>query len=177
MNWIKSIFSRKPPKPATDEETAKLDAAYETGRGWSEEMCNVLNLFMAHRFSGLKDRYIAVLQDGLNSAQSNTDYSPIIAMRVEYQLFRENVETLKSKMTAEINEHMAEWINLSVAMEMESLVDELIEQTVKNTTQDILFAGLAAVLDRGEELKDADDAWRIANPELAAEQPLDEKEE
>ena len=97
--------------------------------------------------------------------------------QVDFQLFRENIEILKSTMTNEIVEHMVEWSELSKAMEMESAMNELIEHTVKKITEDIFFAGLNVFLENADELKDADNAWRQANPELAAEQPLDDKKD
>jgi hypothetical protein len=177
MNWIKSIFSRKVPEPGAQKKNPELEKAYEMGRKMSEDMCRALDSFISQRFLGLKERYIGVFQDGLNSAKSSTIYSPIITGRVDFQLFCENIEKLKSTMTNEINEYMVEWSELSVVMEMESHMNELIERTVKNITEDIFFAGVSVFLDNADELKDADDAWRQANPELAAEQPLDDKKD
>ncbi len=147
------------------------------GRKMSEDMCGDLDSFISQRFLGLKERYIAVFQDGLNSAKSSAVYSPIIAGKLDFQLFCENIEKLKSTMTKEINDYMVEWSEHFAAMEMESHMNELIEYNVKNITEDIYFAGVSVFLDNADELKDADDAWRQANPELAAEQPLDDTKE
>ena len=176
MNWFKSVFSRKAPKPDAQEKDPELEKAYAIGRSSAEEMSTDLESFISRRFVGLKDRYIGVFQDGLNSAKSSTDCSPIISARIDFTLFHKNIELLKGNMIGEIEEYMGEWIKFSALMEMESEVRKLIEQSVKNITEDIFFSGVGVFTEKADELKDADDAWRRANPKLAAQLPLHDKE-
>lgn len=180
MNWIKSIFSRKQkkePEPTEEPMDPKLQEAYEMGQKAAKEMEEDLDAFLAQRYTGLHDRYLGVFQDGLNLAKASTEYSPIIEGRVEYQLFRENVEELIEKMATEIDAQMAAWHEWDREIEMDGITSELITAKVKKITDNLTFAGLGLFLDNAEDLKEADDAWREAHPKLAAEQPLDEKEE
>ena len=172
MKWFKSIFSRKSSALEPQKQDPELEKAHEWGRKLAGEMNVDLESFMSQRFDGLKERYLGVLQSGLDLAKSSADHSPIIFGRVEYQLFREHVEELKGRMTDEINDHMAGWHKILAEIEMPDGIDELIAQNVKNVTQDIFFAGLSLFLDNADELKEADDIWKEGNPELADEQPL-----
>ena len=175
MNWFKSFFSRNVSEPNPQKQDPELERAYDLGQKWAGDMSDAMDLFVSKRFDGLKERYLSVLQDGLNSAKSSTDFSPILCGRVEFQLFRENLDELQIKMVAEIDDHMKEWKEIAAKIEMESAVNELIEHNVKIIADDLLIFATKVLLDNADELKSADDAWRHSNPELAAQQPLDHK--
>lgn len=152
----------------TDEERD----AYELGQDVAESMTDDLDDFIETRFGHLESAYLKVLENGLSDAKMSTDHSPIIVARVDFDLFRENVEVAKNKMLDEIGAEMVEWRSVMATLESDSYFEKLVKFRVEGIVEKLEFAGLDLFEKHQEEIVAADNVWRQKFPEQALKEPL-----
>ena len=67
-------------------------------------------------------------------------------------------------MTIEIRQRLEGWVKLSDEADLRVEFEALIANRVDNFASDLTAAGLKLLTDYADALKDADAAWRKANP-------------
>jgi hypothetical protein len=137
-----------------------------------EGMTADLEAFMDARFDPSFNRYLGVLRDRFEAAFDCPDAPPIIIARIEYKIFLENIDDLRSKMLSEISA-MSEWRDILDEVGMGVHFKKLVDHRVHNFMMNLKTAGLQIFLDSADRLREADDRWRAANPGKAAEFPVD----
>jgi hypothetical protein len=155
------------------EEQAKLAHAYERGRQAAQQFIDDLDKLIAVRFEPVFDGYLSVLQKQFNQCLTPKDAPPIIAARIEYKIFLENVEELHVKMTEEIKETLSSWLDFAQELQCRDDYDKLIGMQVQAFCRRLTETALQRMLDMAHALKFADDEWRADNPELSAKFPPD----
>ena len=133
-----------------------------------------LDAFMRTRFDRTFDAYLGVLRDCFDRAFDGPEAPPITLARIEFKIFRENVDELRSKMVPEISATLSGWRDLSDEMGMRVHFQRLIDHRIETFTTNLTTAGLQMFLGMADRLEEADDRWRAANPEKAAQFPPDE---
>lgn len=153
--------------------------AYKKGREFSEQAIAVFERFFEGRFGPVKKNFMEVLRKQLLEALHRTDAPPLTVGRIEYQIFCENVDKMQSDMRSEINLVMSDWLTTADAIGTRDDFVRLFETRVGDYLADLKLSGLHLLVDYAVPLKDADAAWRQANPEKAvdfAEEPLPDRE-
>ena len=147
---------RKRTKEIPVEETD----AYKFGQRAANSMTSDLDAFMDRRFAGVFENYLA-----------GGDAPPLTLARIEFNVFRENVSEMKSKMTDESLVASLEWVKAFDQVDGGEGAKLLVTSRGDRFCTDLTLAGLKLLTDYTEGLKDADIHWRKANPELSAKFP------
>lgn len=155
------------------KQDPKLTRAYEMGRKSAEAFAADLEKLMEIRFKPVSEGYLAVVQGQYNKCLSPADAPPIIAARIEYKVFLENVGELRGKMMHEIAATLSNWLDVADQIQLRDTFMELIRVTVERFCRELSQTGLQRLLDMAQALKLADDQWRVANPMLSEKFPPD----
>jgi hypothetical protein len=130
-----------------------------------------LEKLMAVRFKPVSDGYLRVIQGQYNKCLTPTDAPPVIAARIEYKVFLENVDELRGKMMDEIAVTLSDWLDIADQMQSRDTFTKLIQFKIEKFCRDLSDTGLQRLIDMAHALKLADDHWRVAHPELSAKFP------
>ena len=155
-------------KAVTREEGTE---AYNLGRRMFEEVASSFEQFMERRFGSLHDDFLNILRGNFQTDIQRTDVPPMTSARVNYNCFLDNVKDLEPQMSAEITLYMRGWLETADEAEMRPKLEQFFKQNVGNFCGDLTIDGLKLFTDYAVPLKDADDAWRKAYPELAEQFP------
>lgn len=156
-------------KKTREEDTE----AFKLGRRFSQEATFSFEQFMERRFGSLHDDYLNVLRGEFQADIQRTEAPPLTSARISYKCFLENVKDLKPTMNAEIAAYMGRWLEVADEFEFRPKLEQFFQQQVGNICSDLTLDGLKLFTDYAIPLKDADDAWRKAYPELAEKFPED----
>jgi hypothetical protein len=156
-------FKKKPPVEQTEP--------YQMGRQFSSEMIGVFEQLMKERFGPVYDNYLNVLRGNFQTAMQRTDAPPLTVARIDYKIFLDEVKSLQDKMLEEIGQVMHKWVEVSDQMGVRAETEKMFQQNVENYGSELSMAGLKLFTDYAVPIKDADLAWRNANPEKAREFP------
>lgn len=167
MDWLARLMG----KP-TKAEQVKLDDAEQVGRNAAVSMVRDLDSFIVVRFGHVKEAYLNILRQNVTDALQREDHSPILIARADYSVFLENVENTVARMKEEILANMAEWSATFAKMGLEGDVERVADARLEDFSLTMTMSGLSVLTDRADELKAADDAWRLAYPEQAAKEQL-----
>ena len=162
-------WGKKRPPADTPEQ---LERAYRLGQNAGERIANDLELIMGGRFKPVFEGYLAVLRKQIHDSFDSDDGPPITIARMDYGIFLENVEKLKPQITEEIRQHMDGWLKLADEADVRTETEALIAKRIDDFLIDLTLTGLKLLTDYAEALKEADDAWRVANPQKATEFPV-----
>jgi hypothetical protein len=155
------------------KQDPKLTRAYEMGRKSAESFAADLEKLIEIRFKPVSEGYLGVVQGQYNRCLSPTDAPPIIAARIEYKVFLENVDELRGKMMDEIAATLSDWLDVADQIQLRDTFAELIQVTIDKFCRELSETGLQRLLDMAHALKLADDQWRVAHSELSAQFPPD----
>jgi hypothetical protein len=146
--------------------------AYKLGQKAGESMAADLEQFMSSRFEPVFKAYMRVLGDRFDTVYGSADdVPPITLARIEFKIFNDNVGKLREDMAGEINAAMRGW--LEIDDDIGNQFRKLIDKTISDFQNRLTMSGIQAFLDRADDLKAADIKWRRANPERAAQFPID----
>jgi hypothetical protein len=168
---------RRKARNAVDPEIDGADIPEpNSGSGLGHEaaiaMASDLDAIMESRFQQVFDGYLRVLRDCIHKSFNSTEGPPLTLVRIHFASFLENIGTLKGSMTAEIHQRMVEWARAADAMQVREPFDAFIANRVDQFCHDLTTRGLGLLNDYGSGLREADGAWRAANPREAAKFPL-----
>jgi hypothetical protein len=157
------------------KKTPKVEdtEAYNMGQRFIESVNADLEHFMTWRFKSAFDGYLKILNDRFDSAYDSPEAPPITLARIDFNSFRENVQKMRPKMTVEVESGISQWLEAASKMGLRDDIQKLIDGTVGNFQERLTLTGMKAFIGRADDLKIADIKWRQANPELAAQFPLD----
>jgi len=110
------------------------------------------------------DGYLGVIQGQFNKCMTPTDAPPIIAARIEYKIFVENVKELRGKMMGEIPAMLSGWLDVADQIQLRDTFMQLIQAKVDAFCRELTEIGLQRFLDMAHALKLADDQWRTVIP-------------
>jgi hypothetical protein len=159
---------RKKEIPPEDME------GYKQGARAGRAMADDLDRFMDSRFAPAFDGYISVLRGQFEKCVNPTDGPPIIAARIEFRIFQTNVDKLAEDMLGEITATMRQWLELGKEYGFREDLIRLIDKRVSDFKSDLKIKGLEAFVEMADRLKESDDAWRSAHPEMSARFPAEE---
>jgi len=77
------------------------------------------------------------------------------------------------RMKEEILANMAEWSAVFAKMGMEGEIERVADARLEDFSMTMTMGGLNVLTDRADELKVADDAWRLAHPDQALEERIE----
>lgn len=163
LRWFKKS------KPDLTEKTQ----AYEEGRQFGEQVLAQIDAFIETRFRPTSNGLLDVLQRQFETCINPTDDPPIIVARIEYKIFAEHVQKLGAQMPGEIALSLNRWIDVTVETGVREDVQTLIETRVAIFQNELLMKGHELFTGIADRLKEADDRWRVVNPELSAKIPPD----
>lgn len=162
------MFGWGKKKTAKPEDTH----AYQLGADMGRQMGDAVNEFIEPRFATVGDGYLNVLRDRLRLCFDDTRAPPIVLARIEYNIFKDNVIELKSKMPDEFQMYLSDWYNAADIVGIRTDLDQLIAQRVGDFSSNLLLRGLNVMTNEyGDALISADAAWRSRYPERAAQFP------
>lgn len=164
MRWLERLF-RKPTEPD------KTDAAFEYGRRVAQTMADQLEAFASSRFEHIKVGYLAILSGNFDAAVVQVEHSPLVVARADFSYFNEQVADARQKLRSEIKAEMSEWSEVATMAGIGDKLNELAEAKLDGFAADMQASGLRLLMDRAEEIKAADDAWRLQFPDRAAKEP------
>ena len=170
MGLLGKLLGR--PSKEDKAEQEKLDRAEQIGRNAATSMVRDLDSFMAIRFGHIKEAYLDILRANMTEDLARVDHSPLLLARADYSVFLDNVRDTVPRMKEEIMSHMAEWQSTFAQMGLDAEVERVADGPGDKSDAiafqlNMTTSGLIVVTDRAEELKAADDAWRVNYPEQA----------
>ncbi len=160
---------RKTPPPTVSPEE---QAAYEKGRNVASQYMGEMMSYVDLRAAQIERNYLEVFQGTLDRAREQVDHSPLLLARVEYDVFRENVDTAIDKLVDETKATLSEWDELHEMLGNSNEVDTAIYTYVSDRIGTLKITALERMMQYVDRLKEADDEWRRNHPELAAQEPL-----
>ncbi len=158
-------------KVVTREEDTE---AFKLGRRMFKEVASSFEQFMERKFGSLHDDYLNILRGNFQTDIQRTDAPPMTSARINYECFLDNVKDLGPKMNAEIATYMRGWLETADEAGMRPKLEQFFQLEVSKFCDSLTIDGLKLFTDYAIPLKDADDAWRKAYPELAGKFPEDE---
>jgi hypothetical protein len=141
--------------------------AYEKGRQFGEQVIAQIDAFIETRFRPTSNGLLDVLQRQFETCINPTDGPPIIVARIEYKFFAERVQRLAAQMPGEIAFSLNRLIDVAMEMDVREDVQTLIDNRVAIFQNELLMKGHELFTGITDRLKEADDRWRVANPELS----------
>jgi hypothetical protein len=162
------VFGWFRKKAVTREQDTE---AFKLGRRMAAEAVSAFEKVMESRFGHLHDDFLDVLRGAFQTDIQRTDAPPMTSARINYKIFLKNVEGLKPQMNAEIAAYMSGWLETADEAGIRPQLEQFFQQEVGNFCGGLTIDGLKLFTDYAIPLKDADDAWRKANPELAENFP------
>lgn len=163
LGWLKS-------KRQTPEQTR----AYQLGRNLADSFSDDLDRVMKHRFGPMADNFLGVLQNQLNKCINPNDAPPLTVARIEYKIFLDELDEMRTKMIEEIQTRLSDHLSIADTAGVREHFDELVRVNVSNYHRKLMEDGLLRVTDMAHALRLADDQWRAVHPELSAKYPPDE---
>jgi hypothetical protein len=131
-----------------------------------------LESVMRTRFDPTFKAYHELLRGCFDRTFDQLEAPPIALARIEYKIFLEKVDELRSKMQPEISAALSVWRDeWCDKMGIQKPLQHLIDHRVETFSSNLTAAGLQMFVDIADRLKEADDRWRVANPVSAAEFP------
>lgn len=153
------------------QQDSKLTRAAELGRQTARRFADDPDRLMQIRFGPVAHNFLEVIQGQYNKCLNPTNAPPLSMARVEYEVFLENVDELRGKMTGEIEATLADHMVFSDEVGARDKFDELIQKHVADYCCKLKADGLERLTDMAHALKLADDQWRAAHPALSAKFP------
>jgi hypothetical protein len=145
--------------------------AYENGRQFGQQVIAQIDAFIETHFRPTSNGFLDVLQRQCETCINPTDGPPIIVARIEYKFFADRVQRLATQMPGEIAFSLNRWIGIAMETDVREDVQTLIENRVAIFQNELLMKGHKLFIGIADRLKEADDRWRVANPELSAKFP------
>jgi hypothetical protein len=155
-------------KEATDVQNREFIAL---GARFGSDLVSSFEKFIESRFGRVHGNYLNVLRGNFQSDIQRTDVPPLESARANYQCFLEQVAALPPQMNAEISLYMDRWLQSADKIGIRSKTEQFFQQQVLEFCSNLSIDGLKLFTDYAIPLKDANDAWRKAYPELAEKWP------
>lgn len=169
MGWVSRLLARGPHKGPTKQRDA-----YQLGREIAAATVKQVDRFLERRCLQFKHAYLHALHHQVTASIGREDHSPVLLARAEYALFVDECSDIEKKITAEAIAYIDEWRSEVGLHWDEKLVRHYTEAKLNGFAIEIIGDGLALVTSRTEELQAADRAWRVAHPDQAALEPLNQ---
>ena len=160
LSWFKKFTKR-----------SRQESAYDLGAECANDFVASLRLFVETRFQPVHQQFLEILAKNFRDNMHRTDAPPLTLARIDYDVFLENVEDIRTKMHTEITERMRDWIELSNDLGVRANMGQAIEAEIDNFCANLTLHGVKLFADYVIPLKHADDAWRKSNASLAANFP------
>jgi hypothetical protein len=94
-----------------------------------------------------------------------------MAAQAEFSVFLDELTKLRGNMIQEINATMRNWIEFADQAGLRPNLDDYINHRVDHYLAELRNSAMTMAIDYAIPIKDADVAWRSANPEEAANFP------
>jgi inhibitor of KinA sporulation pathway (predicted exonuclease) len=102
------------------------------------------------------------------------DLPPLVLARIDLKNFVEDVdEYVRPTVFPQLRSAVAGWINTMNQADVGAEFERLIEHHYEHFKSSLVLTAFGRLLDMTDTLKKADDKWRVANPEKAAQIPFD----
>lgn len=143
---------------------------YELGRRTAESANADIEAYMQARFyPGIRDLADAVFGDF-----ESPDVPPFVLARIDLKNFLERLDgDLRPRVLPQLRSATAGWVNIAKQAGVGAEFERLIEHHYDQLKSSLVLAAFQRFLDMADILKEADDQWRAANPEKAAQIPFD----
>lgn len=156
----------------------RLKNAFDRGALFSKIIEERIDSYMVARYAPVKRRYLDVFKGTVLEAFNAEDVSPIIAVRIEYDILRKNVGELGPRIINELAEFLDDlrraFKDTGDYGDPNEAIEKYINIASNQFQTDLILEGYNLLTEYAALLKEADDAWRRNNPELAKHLPLDE---
>jgi hypothetical protein len=149
-------------------------AAYDKGKQFAREVMDTFDGFAKARFSSIREGYLNVFRGNLQDALQQSEAPALTVARIDYGIFLENVNKVDEQLFDEVTQVMHEWLKTAEIIDIRSQTEQLFQKEIRDFTSNLSILGLSLLTDYAVPLKDADVAWRKANPEKALEFPESE---
>jgi len=156
-------FKKKPTREDTEP--------FKMGERAGEEMIAAFDHLMTTRFAPVRENYLGILRDRLRAASKAVDVPPLTVARIELDVFTDEAKKLREKMLQNICVTLRGWLEVADQTDARSYMDELIQHRLDDYLVELTTSALRIVKEYAIPLKDADAAWRRANPRQAAQFP------
>lgn len=164
-------------RKAKKEEPEDLETAYRFGAETGKYMAQEIDEFIETRGVIVGMNFLNVLRERLQLALKSTEAPALFCARIEYRTFVEQVDDMPDRLANEAREKLCGWLKVARTMEVLPTFHQLIEKKVGDFCESLKAEGLKVVGEYAIPLKDADDFWRNANPELCKHFPDPDDEE
>jgi hypothetical protein len=155
---------RKNEKQVPDED---IIDAYELGRRTAQSANADIEAYMQARFYP----GITKIADAVLGNLESPDLPPLVLARIDLKSFLEHLDgDLRPRIMPQLRSAMAGWISIDGGVGSE--IERLIEHHYDQLKSSLALAAFQRLLDMADTVKEADDQWRAANPEKAANIPL-----
>lgn len=153
------------------QEKEEADRAYQLGQEAGSEIATMILEYTDPRFAALKASYLGVLRDRLQRALVGVEAPAVVSARVEYTIFSDNVEELRSHLNNEVQSALSDALRFCDEIGIGSDARDSIHHHVGAFCSDLRLEGLKLLTDYAVPLKDADVRFRKLNPEISAKFP------
>jgi hypothetical protein len=150
------------------ERKEDLKAAFDQGQRIGESMSAEIEAYMQEHFYPS----IPPLADAVFGSFEDPNMPPFVLARMDLKIYLDGLDNqLRSWVLPQLRTHMAGW--LSVGTEFGTEIEILIDHHFNQFKSALASAAYQHLLDMTDFLREADDGWRTANPEKAAQIPPD----
>jgi hypothetical protein len=145
--------------------------AYELGRRTADSTNADIDAYMQARFYP----HIQGMVDRVYGDFESSDLSPLVLARIDLKNFVERGvdELVRPTVLRQLRSAVAGWHDVAKQAGIEAEFERLIEHHYAQFKSRLVLAAFQRLLDMTDTLKKADDQWRAANPEKAAQIPSD----
>jgi hypothetical protein len=154
-----------------NEKQEKLDEAYELGHRTFDSTNADIEAYMQEHFYP----HIQGLVDRVYGDFKSPDLPPLVLARIDLKNFveRGGDKLLRPHVLSQLRSAVAGWHDVAKQAGVEAEFERLIEHQYAQFKSRLVQAAFDRLLDMTDTLKKADDQWRAANPEKAAQVPFD----
>lgn len=157
---------RKSEKRVSDE---KLAEAYELGRRAAASANADMAAFMS-RF----DSAVETVADAAFRNLKDPRLPPLVLARIDLKNFIDHIdEDLGPRVLPQLRSATVKWANAMAQIGATPEFERLLQHHCDTLKTKLALAAFQRLLDMTESLKEADNQWRAANPERAAEIGVD----
>jgi hypothetical protein len=121
-----------------------------------------LDSLMRARFDPTFKAYLELLRRSFDRSFDHPEAHPITLARIEYKIFLENVDDLRSQMQREISAALSVWRDQCDEMGIREPFRRLTDHRLETFTSNLTTAGLQMFVDMADRLKDAEQSRQRA---------------
>jgi hypothetical protein len=124
-------------------EAAQLppSAAYDLGETIGRCLFRAVSGYLDYRLSQLTVKTLTLLAERFETIHAEPDHEPEMVARVEFDIFRNNLQEFQPRLEVEVREFLNDWLLLAENSGQKAEIDDYIRDRLSKASNDLIAQG------------------------------------